>query len=402
MPEFGQVLLLVVAIAIGWFLGRRQRPKSPARDEDATSAAAAHYYQGLNFLLHEQPDVAIDSFVSSLEVNRDTLETHLAVGSLLRRKGEVDRAIRIHQNLLARPNLGGDQLHQVHMELAQDYIRAGLLDRAERMLKDLVQQSPAWRRSALRHLLAIYQDEREWDNAIDVAKELMPKKGWLRAGAPAEDDTHRCLAHFYCEKAELAYAAKDLHSARTDLKLAMHYDRQCVRASMLLGEIELDCGHPQAAIKALKRVFTQNRLYIGEVLELMHQAYRKRGEEAEFVDYLKACYEEYPSSAVLLKLVELLDTLQPGDQAELFLAQQLKRRPTLKGLLQVINYQAPKASDSNRENLTVLQRMLTELLQDKPSYQCDHCGFSGHQLHWHCPTCKHWGCIAPIRGAEGD
>lgn len=399
MPDFSQVLLLVVAIAIGWSLGRWRRPDKEADRDDST---APSYYQGLNFLLHEQPDVAIDSFVSSLEVNRDTLETHLAVGNLLRRKGEVDRAIRIHQNLLARPNLGGDQLHQVHMELAQDYISAGLLDRAERMLKDLVQQSPAWRRTALRHLLSIYQDEKEWDKAIEVGKQLVPKKNWLRSGAPVDDDTYRCLAHFYCEKAEQARAANDLHTARADLKLALQYDRQCVRATMMLGHIELECGHPQAAIKTLKRVFTQNRLYIGEVLEPMHQAYRKRGEEPEFTDYLTACYDEYPSSSVLLKLVELIEKQQSSELAEQFLAQQLKRRPTLRGLLQVINYQAPKVTDSGRENLTVLQAMLTELLQEKATYQCDHCGFSGHHLHWLCPTCKHWGRMAPIRGAEGD
>lgn len=401
MPDLSQVLLLVVAIAIGWVLGRWSR-QAPGVDLDDTTTQARQYYQGLNFLLHEQPDVAIDSFVSSLEVNRDTLETHLAVGSLLRRKGEVDRAIRIHQNLLARPNLEGDHLHQVHMELARDYISAGLLDRAERMLKDLVQQSQSWKRTALRHLLEIYQDEKEWDRAIDVGKELVPKKGWLRPGSPADDDILRCLAHFCCEKAEIAYAKSDLHSARKDLKQALHYDRNCVRATMALGRIELDCGNPQAAIKVFKRVFTQNRLFLGEVLTPLHSAYRQRGEELDFINYLMACYEEFPSSSVLLKLVELIDKHQPGTQAETYLAEQLKRRPTLRGLLQVVNFQAPKASDSARENLVVLQRMLTELLHAKPTYQCDHCGFAGHQLHWLCPTCKHWGRTAPIRGAEGD
>ncbi|WP_372783509.1 lipopolysaccharide assembly protein LapB [Litorivivens sp.] len=401
MPDLSQVLLLAVAIAIGWSLGRWNRqPRDSGGSDDAQPST--QYYQGLNFLLHEQPDVAIDSFVNSLEVNRDTLETHLAVGTLLRRKGEVDRAIRIHQNLLARPNLGGDQLHQVHMELARDYISAGLLDRAERMLKDLVQQSPGWRSTALRHLLEIYQDEKEWDSAIDVGKQLVPKKGWLRPGAVSDDDIFRCLAHFCCEKADIAYATNDFHSARRDLKQALSYDRNCVRATITLGQLELDSGNTQAAIKTFKRVFNQNRLYLSEVLEPLHIAYRKRGEEMEYLSYLRACYEEYPSSSILLKLVELIDKHQPDEQAEVYLAEQLKRRPTLRGLLQVINFQAPKASDSARENLTVLQRMLTELLEAKPTYQCDHCGFAGHQLHWLCPTCKHWGRTAPIRGAEGD
>ena len=401
MPEFSHLLLIVVAIAIGWILGKWNRNASESEQSESPDASVK-YYQGLNFLLHEQPDVAIDSFVNSLEVNSDTLETHLAVGSLLRRKGEVDRAIRIHQNLLARPSLGGDKLHQVHMELARDYISAGLLDRAERMLRDLLQQSQAWRKTALRHLLEIYQDEKEWDRAIDVGKELVPKKNWLRSATPYDDTIHRALAHFLCEKAELAYQAQDIHAARSALKQALHYDRQCVRASILLGNIELDCGHTTAAIKAFKRVFNQNRLFIGEILEPLHRAYRKQSEEMELITYLMACYEEYPSTSLLLKLVELIDSNQQAEQAEAYLAQQLKRRPTLRGLLQLVNFQAPRASDSARENLEVLQRMLTDLLSAKPLYQCDHCGFAGQQLHWLCPSCKHWGHTAPIRGAEGD
>ncbi len=401
MPELSDVLLIVVAIAIGWVLGKWKRSASESEKSESPDASVA-YYKGLNFLLHEQPDVAIDSFVGSLDVNSDTLETHLAVGSLLRRKGEVDRAIRIHQNLLARPSLGGDQLHQVHMELARDYISAGLLDRAERMLRDLLQQSQAWRRTALRHLLEIYQDEKEWDRAIDVGKELVPKKNWLRSSSNLDEGIHRALAHFLCEKAEVAYHSQDLHASRSSLKQALHYDRNCVRASILLGAIELDCGHTAAAIKAYKRVFNQNKLFIGEVLEPLHKAFRKQSEEAELINYLMACYEDYPGTAVLLKLVELIEGNQQAAEAEAYLAQQLKRRPTLRGLLALINFQAPKASDSARENLEVLQRMLSELLSEKPQYQCDHCGFAGQQLHWLCPSCKHWGRTAPIRGAEGD
>ncbi len=401
MPELSHLLILVVAIAIGWMLGKWSRLARESEQSESPDASVS-YYQGLNFLLHEQPDVAIDSFVSSLEVNSDTLETHLAVGSLLRRKGEVDRAIRIHQNLLARPSLGGDQLHQVHMELARDYISAGLLDRAERMLRDLMQQSQAWRRTALRHLLEIYQDEREWDKAIDIGKELVPKKSWLRSSPSVDDNIHCSLAHFLCEKAEIALSGQDIHAARSALKQALHYDRRCVRASILLGDIELECGHGAAAIKAYKRVFTQNRLFVSEVLERLHRAYHKQAQEMELIDYLTACYDEYPSTSVLIKLVELIDSHQHADQAEIFLAQQLKRRPTLRGLLQLVNFQAPKASDSARENLEALQRMLGELLSSKPVYQCDHCGFAGQQLHWLCPSCKHWGRTAPIRGAEGD
>ena len=161
--------LLFAAIAIGWWLGRRGAATVASSPE-----LPGQYYKGLNYILEDRPDGAIDAFINALEVNSETLETHIALGNLLRKKGEVDRAIRIHQNLLARPSLPRSQVHLAHLELARDYISAGLLDRAERLLLDLVEESPAQRRTSQRHLLEIYQSEREWSRAIDIAKDLLP------------------------------------------------------------------------------------------------------------------------------------------------------------------------------------------------------------------------------------
>ena len=170
--------LFFVAIVIGWTLGRRSQKKAVVNSPDLPS----QYYKGLNYLLDGKPDGAVDAFINALEVNSETLETHIALGNLLRKRGEVDRAIRIHQNLLARPSLPRTQVHQAHLELARDYISAGLLDRAERLLLDLVQESPDQRRASQWHLLDIYQSEREWQKAIDTAADLLPRKSLLGGG----------------------------------------------------------------------------------------------------------------------------------------------------------------------------------------------------------------------------
>ncbi len=400
MPDLSQWLLVLTAIAIGWAIGRRGR--APADERAPGNESSAGYYQGLNFLLNDEPDAAIDSFVNSLEVNSDTLETHLAVGTLLRRRGEVDRAIRIHQNLLARPSLPARHLHQVHLELARDYISAGLLDRAERMLQDLLGQSPEYRTTALRHLLEIYQDEREWGQAIAVARELLPKKPWLRSTVITDDGVSRSVAHFYCETAELALAERDFQLARSALRHAINHDSQCVRASMLLGRVELEADHPKMALKALRRIAQQNPVYLPEVVELLREAYRRLDAPGDYAGYLLSCYEQHPSTAILLALVDAIRDSNGEEQAASFFTEQLKKRPTLRGLSRLIEFQSGRISERARENLGVLQALVAQLLTQKPSYQCHHCGFSGRKLHWLCPSCKQWGTIAPIRGAEGD
>lgn len=400
MPDLTQFLLVFVAVAAGWGLGRWSR--RPREQSDSAADMSVNYYQGLNFLLNDQPDAAIDAFVNSLAVNSDTLETHLAVGTLLRRRGEVDRAIRIHQNLLARPSLPARHLHQVHLELARDYVTAGLLDRAERILQDLLSQSPDFRTTALRHLLEIYQDEKEWDKAITVARELVPKKPWLRSANVTEDTVSRAIAHFYCEMAEVALAERDFQLARSSLRHAINHDRHCVRASMLLGRLELEAENPKMALKVLRRVAQQDPVYLPEVLDLLREAYRRIDASADYVTFLMSCHEQHPSTSVLLELVEAIRENNGEVEAASFFAEQLKRRPTLRGLGRLIEFHSMRVSERARENLDVLHKLVRQLLTQKPSYQCHHCGFAGRKLHWLCPSCKQWGTIAPIRGPEGD
>ena len=161
-------MLLPVAALSGWILGRRNSERSRRA---GVSELSSSYFRGLNYLLNEQPDKAIEVFLKLAEFNRDTVETHLALGNLFRRRGEVDRAIRVHQHLIARPNLSNEEKTIALLELGEDYMRAGLLDRAETLFTDLVAMD-AQVPSALKHLISIYQHEKDWDKAIDHARRI--------------------------------------------------------------------------------------------------------------------------------------------------------------------------------------------------------------------------------------
>lgn len=391
------MLLVFSAVAIGWLLGRWTRP---AQKPDA--GTARRYYQGLNFLLNDHPDGSVDAFIESLEVNSETLEMHIAVGNQMRRKGEVERAIRIHQNLLSRPSLPREHLHQAHLELARDFISAGLWDRAERLLQDLLEESSELRSVAKRHLMEIYQDEKEWDAAIDMARQILPKRTLLKSSSPTDAQLTVALSHYCCELAEEAIQKKNYLLARGQLKQALAYDPACVRASLLAADLECGAGHFSIAIKHLRRVKEQDPVFIPETIARLRQCYGALGDEEGLANYLADCLEQFPSTRVLLALADLLKTQQGFEAAHDFLTSQLKRRPSLRGLEQLLAHNTVGAGEHSRESLSMLHGLIEQIMDNKPQYQCNHCGFSGRHLHWLCPGCKQWGQIKTIRGVEGD
>lgn len=398
MAEGWQLLLVFSAIVIGWLLGRRGRLVTGGD----YSPRPPQYYKGLNYLLSDQADGALDVFIEALEVNSETLETHIAVGNLMRRKGEVERAIRIHQNLLARPSLPSVHLHQAHLELARDFISAGLLDRAERLLEDLLKEAPELRSVAMRHLLEIYQDEKEWQRAIDTAQLLRPKKSLLKASPPVDKGIAAALSHYCCELAEVVLRKNDYRGARKQLKQALVYDRCCVRASLLLADVEYQTGHYAKAIKVLRRVRGQDPVFLPETVDLLKASFQQLGNSDGFYEEMQENLEIYPSTAIMLAVVEGLKVRRGDVVAGDFIAGELKRRPSLRGLAKLVELQIDSSSGRARENLNMLQSLFDQLMQSKPQYQCQHCGFSGKHLHWLCPGCKQWGQVKAIRGAEGD
>ncbi len=394
MMDFGLFFLLLVAIAIGFLLGWRARGKR-AHSENQRSSQG--YFRGLNYLLNEQADGAMDAFIDALEVTPETLETHLALGNLLRRKGEITKATKIHQNLLARPSLTTLQLHGAQLELARDFIKAGLLDRAEGLLQELVEANSQYKSEALEHLVEIYQDEREWAKAIHVANQLSHR----RFGKSAHG-RGRARAHFCCELAEQALEKKDVINARRYLRQALSYDKQSVRASLLWGDMEYQLGNYREALKLLQKVPVQNPNMIIESLDLVCDCYDKLGDKRGLHRYLQELLTHYPSSTLVIRIAEEIRWAEGDHAAADFIAQQLRQRPTIKALIRLIELHLLRSDGRARENLQLLKQLMERVLEAKPDYSCGQCGFTGNQLHWLCPGCKSWGTITAITGVEGE
>ncbi len=380
-------LLLPLAAWSGYKVGRKSSKK-----RSAGGRLSKGYITGLNYLLNEEPDKAIDAFIELLQVDSETVETHLALGNLFRRRGEVDRAIRIHQNLIARPALTGDVRKLSLLELAHDYMAAGLFDRAESLFKELVKEKE-YRLDSLNHLVTIYQQIKDWNQAIDTSRQIAQISDVSQASK---------IAHFYCEIADDARLSDNLKVAHDALKKALGINRGSVRASILQGQLYQQAGKNKDAIKSYRRIRHQDIAYLPEVLNDLMICYRLTGGDTDLLKYLKECLEQGAGVSVLLAVSELLLASSNEKAAATVIADYLRDRPSLKGLEQLIQIHIHHASGAAKDNLLLLHDLVIKLLEKKPVYRCDGCGYSGKTLFWQCPGCKDWGKIKPIFGIEGE
>ncbi len=372
-------LLLPLAAASGWFAARRTqtRPSPRAGRQPPT------YFKGLNHLLNEEPDKAIDVFVQLLEVDSDTVETHLALGNLFRRRGEVERAIRIHQNLIARPALTSEERGQALLELGQDYMRAGLFDRAESLFRELTDIQP-YARQALRNLQTIYEHEKDWASCLEVADRLSPLQ---------EEPLNLQKAQYHCELAEQSLAQGDQGTASSLLKKALAVQRDCIRALHLQARILRDNDDCKGVIRLLRRVLEQDPGYLPEVLPDLQDCHNRLGSTVELKKYLLELQEKAPSDHLLVALSELIKDTEGKEAAAVFLLQALLEHPSLAGLQRLVRLNVNVPAADALQALEQLEQVLASLLSEQPGYQCVNCGYSAKTLHWQCPSCRRWGTI---------
>lgn len=380
-------LTIFAALVGGWYFGYHTRQ---GQSVSKKVNLPRDYLVGLNFLLNEEPDKAVDIFIKMLEVDSHTVETHLAVGKLFRRRGEVDRAIRIHQNLIARPQLDKIYREQSLFELGQDYLSAGVLDRAERIFLDLIDVK-SFAASALRSLLDIYQREKAWESAIQTAKKLE---------SVSKTNMQTQIAHYYCELANVAFSKGQNEQANQHIQKALETDKDCVRASLLQARLEMNRRDYKSALKSLKRIQHQNPDYLSEAIDPLASCYEAMGEEEKLVEYLMNMLEEYPRIPVVLILSERIRKWKGDKIAANFVADYVRQYPSIGGLHLFINLYLSNAEGRARNDLLILQGLTKKLLADKPDYQCITCGFSGKSLHWQCPSCKHWSSVKPLHSLE--
>jgi len=377
------LVLLPLAAASGWLAGRRDRPNRSGRLSDKFSS---EYFKGLNFLLNEQPDKAIEVFIKVLEVDTETVETHLMLGNLFRRRGEVERATRIHQNLIARPNLDRDQRSNALYELSQDYLKAGLLDRAENLLLEYAEVERK-SESALEHLLYIYQQEKEWDQAISTARRL------ARASSTSTDEM---IAHFYCEKAEEAINGNDLEEAGALLKQALSTDRNSVRATIMKGDIENRIGNSKKALQHWLKIEKLDSQYLPEVLERLKRGYSELGDRESWDGFLRRILQSEESIPVMLTLADEIESRYGPDNARKFITAELRKRPSMSGLAYLVRLTGMQATGQAQTDMQILQGMIDKAVHTRQGYVCQHCGFHARAMHWQCPSCKRWNTIKPV------
>jgi lipopolysaccharide biosynthesis regulator YciM len=401
MLDVALLSVLLVAIAIGYGLGYRQagrrlqRTQSPAAPLQALSR---DYFVGLNYLLNEQPDEAINTFISVLAINSDTVDTHIALGKLFRARGEADKAVSIHQNLLARPALSQHTNEQIQLELARDFMALGVHDRAQRLLSTLLEHcSDDDHRYAAKHLLVdLLEREKAWQQALDVIQPLLKQHPKMR----------RPAAQWLCELAleEISEASRPL--AKKHLKKALQLDENCVRATLLLAELEMDNGHYARAIERLDSIPRQETVHIPTMLAALKHAYLRNNDEAGYEAHLYRLLEQAPYTSIIIALGQLVHQREGVDKAIELIGERLRAVPSLGGLDYLIDLyiesQRLSGKSSPDTRLLLLKHHTDALLLNRTRHRCQRCGFASDALQWQCPSCRFWGTIKPIIGVEGE
>ena len=378
--EYWWLLGFPLFFGLGW-LAARIDIRQIVRESRALPRS---YFRGLNFLLNEQPDKAIEAFLEVVKVDPETVELHFALGSLFRRRGEYDRAIRMHQHLLERADLAAEQKTSALAELGHDYLKAGILDRAEEVFQKLEQSSQGG--AARRALLEIYEQEKAWPRAIEMTRQV-------------ESDP-RALAQYECEIAASEAAQSRPDSARRHLEAALDANRKCVRASLQLGDLEVEEKKLEPAIEHWKRVESQDPAYLALVAQRLLDAHRQLGRAEEGLRLLEGYLERYPSLDLLdIVFQQTLETKGP-EEAYRLVRDELRRTPTLLGLDRLVEVELIRASPERRRDLELMRSLVHRHTQRLARYRCETCGFKARQFHWRCPACGGWETYPPRRTEE--
>lgn len=401
MFETWWLLVLPLVFGLGWMAARFDVRQLISEQ----GALPRSYFKGLNFLLNEQPDQAIDAFVEVARLDPETTELHFALGALFRRRGETERAIRVHQNLATRPDLPEPEREHALYELGQDFLRAGLLDRAEESLRRLM--SGPYAASAKRVLLELYEVEKEWQKAIDAARELQ---------ALDQKDYRVQIAQFCCELAQDALQKKRPEDAIEWLRRGREENPANVRAPILLGDVAAASGDLPGALKHWLGIETQDAAFVPLVADRVVKAYATLGEQGKAVEWLRGLLKSNLAP-------ELLDTAYRTElevngpvAAAALMRDQLRRQPTLLALTKYFEAQAAEkqpveaatvegdgaveadaAADEQAKETAAIRDLLQLRTRNLARYTCRECGFRARLFYWQCPGCNRWETYAPRR-----
>ncbi len=391
MEGFALYALLLIAICTGWLLGRSgsRSIKFPPRQ---TRDIFHEYFAGLNYLLNDEPDEAIDTFIKTLEVNGETVETHLALGALLRRRGKVDKAIKVHQALLARSGLEASLADAARLQLAKDYISGGLLDRAERLLKELAQGKPEGKWEALTLLVSIYQLEKEWHRAITCTKELLSHSAYRRSS-----EWNARMVHYHCEIAEGLLVEGQLGEARQQLRRGDGFQRHHLRASLLTARLEHESGNCNGAIRECRHIAEHSPAFLTQVVDVMAASYSELGREDELIKFLDGFLDKQANPVALQLISRLIAETEGADRAIQYVRRHLAAQPSLAAAAKLLEFEVEtnQFDPAMLSDIEKIREVLLAHLAKQLGFQCGYCGYEARQLYWLCPGCHRWDSIQP-------
>ncbi|MDP0017238.1 lipopolysaccharide assembly protein LapB [Glaesserella parasuis] len=385
-------LLLPIAALYGWYMGQR----SAKKDQDAiNNKFSRDYVTGLNFLLSNQQEKAVDLFLSMLQKQESEnqistesqFEAEITLGNLFRSRGEVDRALRIHQGIENSLHYSFEQKLLAKQQLAKDFMAAGFYDRAENYYITLLDE-PEFAVNSLSQLAVIYHKTREWKKAINVVEKRLRIE-------PEMDKIP--LSHYYCEYAQ-AVRSDDEKAFLTALQKALSYVPHCARASILLGDFFFEKQEMRTALHHFEAVLEQEPNYISEVLHKIKQCYIALNEQNNFELFLIKANQIKHNSSIDLALAEFIEQKDGVEAAQSRLYQQVRQFPSLMTFHRFIYYQVNEAEEGRgKESLVLLHKMVGDRIKQGFQYRCIHCGYQSYRLSWHCPSCRTWESIKPMQ-----
>lgn len=375
-PTWFIYLLPIFGFILGYFIARRRLRKHKRQLRFSND-----YFQGLNYLLNDEQDKALDIFIELVETDWETIDTSLALGTIFRRQGEIDKAIKLHQSLLARPSLPAEYKSTVLLALAKDYLNAGWLDRAEGLFKEVI-IDPDFSKEAQQCLMSIYEQEQEWDQAINIARRFQRK---------SDSELTKITAQYYCEKSQQMLQQGDLKEAEALATQALTTDNNCVRASILLASLSIKRGRYQKAIHFLRQVEIQDIYLFPLVIEQLLLCYRSISNLNKALNYLKSVDQKYPEISLVSQLTQLINEIHGPQEAFQYLTQAVKQKPSLMALKTLLTVKLPDKDCSE----SILSDIVDAIMDKQSDFQCGRCGYSANTHVWLCPSCHSWSSMLP-------
>jgi lipopolysaccharide biosynthesis regulator YciM len=382
LSQFPDWLLLAIpVIAILLFVISRRGKHKTARN----SHFSTEYFKGLNYLLNDEQGKALDIFVKLVESDWETIDTHFALGKIFRKNGEIDKAIKIHQGLMARPSLPVRHRNRVLLELGYDYLGAGWFDRAEGLFKEVLIHDPKSEK-ALQNLILIYQQEKDWHKAIDAAEHLFSEN-------PAK--VGPMISQYYCELADIAKAKGDVSQVDHYASQALRYDSASVRASIILADMAMSSGDYKQAKRLLQQIEKQDAEFLPMVMDDLVECHHRQNETEELLDYLDQIEQKHTNIPLIESHAKVIERYNGKDAAINYVMQKLRKTPSLQGMNQLLSY---RDTESNKEAYAMMMRLkdaVDVMKQEQSAFQCKQCGFKTNTLYWLCPGCHNWGSVKP-------